>query len=54
MFISKLCNKLSSLFHNQYQSSLEAYIVSKHPQDLVDIERYVKEYHQQLSKGLKL
>lgn len=48
--------KFKTIFKNMfswftYESTLENYIQSKSPQDLLDIERYTIEFNRKISKG---
>jgi hypothetical protein len=43
--MSKLLEKIASWFKSRsYGSDLEAYIISKNPQNTADVEKYAREY----------
>lgn len=44
-----ILNKILSYFH--YENSLENFIRSKNPQDILEIERYTVEFNRKISKG---
>jgi hypothetical protein len=51
--IVKLLEKLAEMFPKQdYQSRLEKYIVSRHPQNIGDIEHYERQFVRRQSGGL--
>jgi exonuclease V gamma subunit len=46
--MTKLLERLAEMFpESGYQSRLEAYITSRHPSDVFDVERYQKEFSQE-------
>lgn len=46
--ITKLLERLAEMFpESGYQSQLEAYITSRHPSDVFDVERLQKEFSQE-------
>ena len=46
--LANLLERLAEMFPNSnYQSKLEAYIVSKYPQNAADVDRLQREYTQQ-------
>ena len=49
----KLLERLAEMFPAQsYQSRLDQYITSRHPQSVADVEHFVKQYERQLTKEL--
>jgi len=43
--MTKLLERLAEMFpYSGYQSKLEAYIASRHPCDVFDVERFEKEF----------
>jgi hypothetical protein len=45
--MTKLLERLAEMFPSQdYQSRLEQYIVSRHPQNAADVEMFTREYSQ--------
>jgi hypothetical protein len=48
IMLANLLERLAEMFPNSnYQSKLEAYIVSKYPQNAADVDRLQREYSQQ-------
>ena len=49
--MTKLLERLAEMFPDSgYQTKLEAYIASRRPNDVFDVERYQREFNQE-SKG---
>lgn len=49
--MQNILEKLAEMFPKQnYQSKLEQYINSKHPQSAADIEHWIRRYDQEASK----
>ena len=47
-----ILERLAEMFPKQhYQSELERYISSKHPQHAADVEHFTKEFEQKISQG---
>ena len=47
-----LLERLAEMFPTQhYQSELDRYITSRHPQHASDVEHYTKEFEYKLSQG---
>jgi hypothetical protein len=45
--MTQLLERLAEMFPSQnYQSRLEQYIVSRHPQNTADVEMFAREYNQ--------
>lgn len=50
--IYKMIERLAEMFPKQdYQSRLEQYIASHHPQSTGDVERYERQFNQQHARG---
>jgi len=46
--MTKLLERLAEMFPGSgYQSRLEAYIASRHPRDVFDVERFQREFSQE-------
>ena len=51
--LENLLNRLAGLFPgNNYQSRLEQYIATRHPQNTADVEMMERQYYQDQQRGI--
>lgn len=51
--MARLLERLADMFPNSgYQTRLEAYIASRYPTDVFDVERYQREFNQKFKEIL--
>jgi hypothetical protein len=51
--MTRLLERLADMFPNSgYQTRLEAYIASRYPTDVFDVERYQREFNQKFKEIL--